>query len=327
MELREANLKYGSQKVVLTALVGNFTITLIKFAVALLSMSSAMLAEAIHSLADTGNQILLLVGIRRSKKPPDELHPFGYGPEQYFWSFVVAIMLFFIGAIVSLYEGIHKIQNPQPIERAWLVYLILAISFLLDGFALLVAWREFNRTRRQDEGIFMAVRRSKDTNVVVCLLEDSAALVGLSLAFLGVVISELTGIAAFDAIGSMAIGVLLAAVAFVLAREVKDLLIGEAASPANRKAIYETIRKFDQVQAIGQVLTMHLAPKKILVTMDLEFEDGLSTDEIENVIDGLEEAIKKRVPAVDRIFIEAEKVLGANRMAIRPAKPKSTKKD
>jgi len=317
-------LKSGSHKVVVTALVGNFTITLIKFAVALISLSSAMLAEAIHSLADTGNQLFLLVGIKRSQKPPDELHPFGYGPEQYFWSFVVAIMLFFIGAIVSLYEGIHKIQHPQTIEKAWLVYLILGISFLLDGYALMVAWREFNRTRNQNEGIFLSVRRSKDTNVVVCLLEDSAALVGLTLAFLGVVISEITGIAAFDAVGSMAIGLLLAAVAFVLAREVKDLLIGEAASPANRKAIYDTINKFPKVQAVGQVLTMHLAPRKILVTMDVEFADGLSTDEIEDVIDGLEDAIKKRVPAVDRIFIEAEKVLGANRMVIRPAKSKTS---
>jgi len=318
------SLKSGSHKVVVTALVGNFTITLIKFAVALISLSSAMLAEAIHSLADTGNQLFLLVGIKRSQKPPDELHPFGYGPEQYFWSFVVAIMLFFIGAIVSLYEGIHKIQHPQTIEKAWLVYLILGISFLLDGYALMVAWREFNRTRNQNEGIFLSVRRSKDTNVVVCLLEDSAALVGLTLAFLGVVISEITGIAAFDAVGSMAIGLLLAAVAFVLAREVKDLLIGEAASPANRKAIYDTINKFPKVQAVGQVLTMHLAPRKILVTMDVEFADGLSTDEIEDVIDGLEDAIKKRVPAVDRIFIEAEKVLGANRMVIRPAKSKTS---
>ena len=317
-------MKSGSHKVVVTALVGNFTITLIKFAVALISLSSAMLAEAIHSLADTGNQLFLLVGIKRSQKPPDELHPFGYGPEQYFWSFVVAIMLFFIGAIVSLYEGIHKIQHPQTIEKAWLVYLILGISFLLDGYALMVAWREFNRTRNQNEGIFLSVRRSKDTNVVVCLLEDSAALVGLTLAFLGVVISEITGIAAFDAVGSMAIGLLLAAVAFVLAREVKDLLIGEAASPANRKAIYDTINKFPKVQAVGQVLTMHLAPRKILVTMDVEFADGLSTDEIEDVIDGLEDAIKKRVPAVDRIFIEAEKVLGANRMVIRPAKSKTS---
>ncbi len=305
--------------------MGNFTITIIKFAVALISLSSAMLAEAIHSLADTGNQILLLVGLNRSQKPPDELHPFGYGPEQYFWSFVVAIMLFFIGSIVSLYEGIHKIMNPQPIEKTWLIYIILGISFLLDGFALLVAWREFNRTRIKNEGVFMAIRRSKDTNVVVCLLEDSAALVGLTLAFFGVVISELTGIAAFDAVGSMAIGVLLASVAFILAREVKDLLIGEAASPANRKAIYKTIRKFHEVQAIGQVLTMHLAPKKILVTMDLEFQDDLSTDEIENVIDRLEDAIKKAVPAVDRIFIEAEKVLGPNRMAIRPVKSESSR--
>jgi divalent metal cation (Fe/Co/Zn/Cd) transporter len=188
----------------------------------------------------------------------------------------------------------------------------------------MVAFREFNRTRPKGMGLLEAIRRSKDTNVVVVVLEDSAALLGLLIAFIGVGLAELTGNMAFDAIASIAIGLLLAVVAYVLAGEVKELLIGEAASPANRKAIHEAITSFEQVSAVGQVLTMHLAPKKILVTMDVEFADGLTTDELEAVIDRIETTIRERVPAVDRIFIEAERILGVDRAIVRPTKPKSS---
>ncbi len=308
-------MKSGSRKVVLAALLGNMIITIVKFVVALITTSSAMLAETVHSLADTGNQALLLLGLKRSQKPADEQHPFGYGQEQYFWSFVVANMLFFVGAVVSIYAGVDKIQNPHSIEKPWLIYVILGFSCLVESCALLIAYREFDKHRPAGLGLFAAIRRSKDTNVVVVLLEDSAALCGLAIAFVGVALSVLTGSTFFDALASILIGLLLAAVAFVLAREIKELLIGESASPANRKAIRDTIISYAEVKAIGQVLTMHLAPNKILVTMDVEFTDELLTDDIERVIDRMEAAIREQVPSVDKIFIEADRVI------VRPARP------
>jgi cation diffusion facilitator family transporter len=301
-------LKHGSKKVVLAAFAGNLIITVIKFIVAAITLSAAMLAEAIHSLADTGNQVLLLLGLRRSTKPADEAHPFGYGAEQYFWSFVVAIMLFFVGAVVSIYEGIGKLLEPHPIEKAWLIYIILGAAFLLESCALCIAWREFGKTRPPGAGVLASIIRSKDTNVVVVLLEDSAALAGLLIAFGGVVASELTGMAAFDAVASIAIGLLLALVAFVLAREVKELLIGESAGRIDRRAIAQTLATFVEIQAVGAVRTLQLAPDRILVAMDLEFADDLNTDAIEQLVGRIETAIRGRVPAADRIYIEAAQI-------------------
>jgi len=308
-----------SKKVVIAALLGNGAIATIKFIVAAITRSSAMLAEAVHSLADTGNQALLLLGIKRSTKPADELHPFGYGQEQYFWSFVVANMLFFIGAVVSIYEGVRKLGHPHPIERAWLIYIILGVSFVIEGTALTIAYREFNRHRPSGMGLLRAMRRTKDTSVLVVLLEDSAALSGLLVAFFGVLAAELTGMMIFDAIASIAIGLILGLVALVLAWETKDLLIGEAATREDRAAIRAAVEAFDEVQAVGQLLTMHLAPSKILVAMDLEFSDGLGANAIEAVVDRIEAAIREKVPAVDRIFIEAEEV----RVLARRTAPRS----
>ncbi|MBN2497633.1 MAG: cation diffusion facilitator family transporter [Deltaproteobacteria bacterium] len=307
----------GSKKVVLAALAGNLLIAIIKLVVALLTLSSAMLAEAVHSFADTGNQFLLLLGLRRSRRPPDDLHPFGYGQEQYFWSFVVALMLFFVGAVVSVYEGVEKLQHPREIERAWMIYVILAISFVVEGTALLIATREFKKTRVPDTGLLEGIRRHKDTNVVVVMLEDSAALTGLLIAFAGVLTSELTGLGVFDGLASILIGLLLAAVAFLLAREAKDLLIGESASERHRRAIREAVQGFSEVEALGKIRTMHLAPSRILVTMDVQFIDGLDTDALEEAIDRIEAAIRKAVPAAESIYIEADRVLEPDRVIVR----------
>ncbi|MBW2700772.1 MAG: cation transporter [Deltaproteobacteria bacterium] len=311
----------GSRTAVIAALIGNLIIAVFKLVVAMITFSSAMMAEAVHSFADTGNQGLLLFGMRRSARPADEEHPFGYGQEQYFWSFVVANMIFFVGAVVSIYEGIHKLQDPQPIERAWLIYVVLGVSFVIEASAMSFAVREFNRTRPRDIGIYQAVRRSKDTNVVVVLFEDSAALLGLFVAFVGVLLADLTGWMIFDSLASITIGVLLASVAFLLARETKELLIGEAASKKHLKAIREATLSIDQVKILGLVRTMHLAPQKILVTMDVEFIDELDTDGVEDAIDQIEAAIRKVVPAVDTIYIEAERVLTADRVAVRRPNP------
>jgi cation diffusion facilitator family transporter len=301
-------MKAGSKIVVIAALTGNGLIAIIKLLVAMVTMSSAMLAEAIHSFADTGNQFLLLLGLRRSQKPPDETHPFGYGQEVYFWSFVVANMLFFVGAVVSIYEGIHKLQEPTPIERPWLIYCILGVAFVIEAVALWFAIKELNRHRAPGVGLIRAARESKDTSVAVVFFEDTAALLGLVIAFVGVLLVQLTGLLIFDAIASILIGVLLAVVAYVLARETKELLIGEAASPKNLTLIRQAVSQVKEVQAVGELLTMHLGPRRILVNMNVEFTDGLQTDQIEQVIDRLEENIRKAVPSVDKIFIEADNV-------------------
>jgi len=301
-------MKSGSKLVVLAALTANSLITAIKYVVALITGSSAMLAEAVHSTADTGNQVLLLLGLKRSQKPPDAAHPFGYGQEQYFWSFVVANMLFFIGAVVSVYEGIHKLQDPQPIERPGLIYAILAAAALIESVALFFAIKELNKTRRRGTGLMKAVQESKDTNVAVVFFEDTAALLGLTIAFVGVLLSQLTGMMLFDGVASILIGVLLAVVAFLLAHETKELLIGEAASPENVAAIRRAAAGTPGVLAVGNILTMHLGPRRILVNMNVDFEDQLLAEELEDVVDKMEANIREAVPAADKIFIEADDV-------------------
>jgi cation diffusion facilitator family transporter len=301
-------MKSGSKLVILAALSCNALITVIKFIVALITRSSAMLAEAVHSAADTGNQMLLLLGLKRSQKPPDRTHPFGYGQEQYFWSFVVANMLFFVGAVVSVYEGIHKLQDSQPIERPGLIYAILGVAALIESVALFFAVKELNQTRRPGTGLFKAARETKDISVAVVFFEDTAALCGLTIAFFGVLLAQLTGMMLFDSIASILIGLLLALVAFVLAHETKELLIGEAASPENVAAIRKAASETQGVLAVGEVLTMHMGPRRILVTMNVDFEDHLHADELEGVVDKMEENIRQVVPAADKIFIEADDV-------------------
>ncbi len=298
-----------SKKVVLVALFGNTAITIIKFVVALITRSAAMLAEAIHSLADTGNQGLLLLGMKRSEKPPDEAHPFGYGKEQYFWSFVVANMLFFVGSVVSIYEGVSKLRHPHPIERAWLIYLILGVSFLIEGYAFLTAYKSLQKARSDGISLLGAIRRSKDTNLMVVLLEDSAALTGLTVAFVGVFLSEVTGIAAFDGLASVLIGLVLAAVSFLLAWEIRSLLIGESATPEVRQTIRQLLEGREHIKGVGQLLTMHLAPHNILVALNLEFADGLTSNDIEQAIDELEADLRAAVPDIRRIFVEADQVV------------------
>ena len=301
-------MKSSSKLVILAALSANGLITVIKFVVALITRSSAMMAEAVHSAADTGNQVLLLLGLKRSQKPPDSTHPFGYGQEQYFWSFVVANMLFFVGAVVSVYEGIHKLQDPQPIERTWLIYAILGVAALIESVALFFAIKELNKTRRPGTGLLKAAQESKDTSVAVVFFEDTAALFGLLIAFLGVLAAQLTGLMLFDGVASILIGVLLAAVAFILAHETKELLIGEAASPENVAAIRKAAAETKGVKAVGSILTMHLGPRRILVNMNVDFEDQIRADELEGVVDAMEENIRRAVPAADKIFIEADDV-------------------
>lgn len=299
----------SSNLVIYAALVGNLLIALTKFGASMITGSSAMLSEAIHSVVDTGNQGLLLWGVRRSKRPADTTHPFGYGMELYFWTFVVAILIFGVGAGVSFFEGLHKLSSPEPITNPVVNYIVLGLAMLFEGTAWSIAFRTFNR-QRGSRGLFHAVRRSKDPAVFTVLFEDSAAMLGLIFALAGVACSQYFGNVVFDAIASMGIGLILAVTAALLAYESKGLLIGEAASPTIIRKIRGIIRRNTDVLSINEMLTMHFSPRDILLTLSLDFVDGISAGRVEQVISGLEQEIKGHCPEVTRVFIEAQSIQG-----------------
>ncbi len=295
----------GSKKVIYAALIGNGLIAVTKFTAAGITGSSAMLSEAIHSVVDTGNQGLLLYGLGRSKRPADEKHPFGYGMELYFWAFVVAILLFSIGAGISIYEGIQKVRNPHPIESVYINYIVLVLAIIFEGCAFMVAFREFKRTIK-GRSYFSAVRASKDPGLFVVLLEDSAAVIGLVIALVGIFLGELLGIPELDGVASIAIGVLLAATAFVLAVETKGLLIGEAVDPEMRESIRRQLVRMQEIDRVNEILTVHLGPQDVLLNISVEFTNRLSADDIEETIERVEQNLKRRHEEITRIFIEAQ---------------------
>ena len=301
-------MKSGTTKVIVAALGGNAAIAAIKLVVALLTMSAAMLAEAVHSLADTTNQVFLLIGLKRSEKPADDAHPFGYGLEQYFWSFVVALMLFFVGSVVSIYEGVEKILEPRPLERTYLIYAILGVSLAIEGFSFSVAYREFKKKKPRGLSHVGALRATKDVSVAIVVLEDTAALCGLTIALVGVALAELTGWSVFDGLSSICIGALLATVAFLLARKTKGLLIGESAAPDDQHRIRETLSGIEGIGKVSRVATLQLGASQILAGIEVDFDDDLSADEVEHLILRLEGAIKKAVPEVRSCFIEPHAV-------------------
>ncbi|MGD2108072.1 MAG: cation diffusion facilitator family transporter [Phycisphaerae bacterium] len=295
----------GSKKVIYAAFVGNAGIAVTKFIAAALTNSSAMLAEAIHSVVDTGNQGLLLWGIRRSNLPPDEDFPLGRGKEVYFWSFVVAIMIFAVGSGISLYEGIKHLLHPEPIEQVGVNYVVLAIATVFEGVAWLYAWRGF-RTSKGDHGYLEAVHRAKDPTLFVVLFEDTAALLGLLVAFVGIALGQVTGSPYFDGAASIVIGLILAAVAGWLAWETKGLLIGEAAVPEVQRLIREIILAHSGIKRVNELITMHMGPDNILVNMSVDFADDLTSSEVESAAADLNRQIKQAVPHVRRVFVEAE---------------------
>ncbi len=267
------------------------------------------MAEAFHSVADTGNQALLLYGLKKSTRPPDGRHPFGYGKTQYFWSFVVANMLFMVGAVASFYEGILKIKSPHPLTRPYLVYGILAISMAIEGIVFTFAARKFIRGKG-DRGVLKELKETKDSSLVVVLLEDTAALVGLTIAFLGTFLVQITGSPIYDGVASILIGVVLAFVAVFLANEMRKLLIGESAREEHLGRIKHVIETFDEVESLGSIYTMHMGPREILLAVNIDFIDDIPTGELEKVIDQIEESIKTSVPEVRQIFIEAKNISG-----------------
>lgn len=296
----------SSKKVIYAALVGNSLIAVTKFIAASISGSSAMLSEGIHSLVDTGNQILLLYGLSRAKRPADEHHPFGYGKEVYFWSFVVAILVFALGAGLSIYEGVHRLIQPEPLGDSTINYIVLGLAIVFEGGAWFFAFREFSKVKGS-RGYFQAVREGKDPTLFVVLFEDSAALLGLMFALTGVALGDLTEDPAYDAAASIAIGLLLAVTAVWLAYETKGLLIGESARKTVVDSIKRIVAKSDYVEHVNEVLTVHMGPDYILVNISIEFANHASGDDIEKSIEFLDKKIKQKFPRIKRIFIEAEK--------------------
>ncbi|MFQ5966087.1 MAG: cation diffusion facilitator family transporter [Acidimicrobiia bacterium] len=293
----------GSRKAVIAAFVGNLVIAVLKFGAASITRSAAMLAEGFHSVADVGNQLLLFRGMQAARKPPDVKHPFGRGKEVYFWSFMVAVMLFVGGAVLSIVRGLDSIRADHQIENVVPSFIVLGIAFIIETFAFRVARREFN-AERGTRGIWRSMRETTDTMTLVVLLEDSAAMTGLLIAAVGLGLAAGTGNSVWDGIASIGIGVLLAVVAVVLAVETKALLIGEAASRSDRAAARIAVLSLPEVAAVGRLLTMHLGPESLLINMEVDLHDGLTDREVERSVDAIEGAIRGVLPDAKEISVE-----------------------
>lgn len=301
----------GSTTVVLVALGANLGIAVAKFAAAMYTGSSAMFSEAIHSLVDSGNQGLMLYGIKRSGQPADDKHPFGYSKELYFWSFVVAILLFSLGAGISIYEGIDKLYHPHAIDNVNIIYLVLGVAILLEGFATYKAYKEFNK-RRRGRGFLTALRQSKDPALFAILLEDFGAIFGLIIAMIGVTIAHQFEYHAADGLASIAIGILLACIAVFMAFEIKSLIVGEAADVETQRGIMSIIKSEygadKAIRAVNEVRTMHLGPTDILVAASVDFHDGIPAEDVEAATTRIENQIRAKYPDVRRLFLEAQSV-------------------
>jgi len=295
----------GSRTLILLALVANSMIAVLKFTAAGISGSPAMLAEAFHSVADTGNQVFLLRGTVASKFRPSIQFPFGRGKELYFWAFMVAVVLFVGGGVVAFMEGLEHIRHPEELESGLRFSLIvLGVAALFEIFiAFVPAVREFNR-RRGGRKIWVTIRDSKDPALIVVLFEDAVAVTGLAVAAAGLVIADATGNPVWDGAASMVIGVLLTLTAFILARETKGLLIGEAANRRTRSAIRSAALSVPEVETVDRLLTMHLGPNEILVNMDIVVDGDLSGNEVEAIVDQIEARVREFAPEATRIFVE-----------------------
>jgi cation diffusion facilitator family transporter len=291
---------------VYAAAVANLIIAGSKMTVAVASGSSAMLSEGIHSLADTGNQLLLLLGLKRSRRPPDDQHPFGYGQEIYFWGFVVSITLFSIGGGISMYEGIHRLRHGENVSDPFWSYVVLGIAGIAESFSMYFAVKKFQSTRRKNQSWWEALRNSKDPSIFVVVAEDAAALLGIAVAAAGIVIGQIFRSTTPDAVAAIAIGGILCCVAVALAIETKALLVGESADPEIVSGIMKIVTSDPIVVRAQPPLTMHLGPADILVNMAVEFRSDATGSAILDSIAKFESAIQKQFPRVRRIFIEAE---------------------
>jgi cation diffusion facilitator family transporter len=297
----------GSLRVVIAALAVNIAIAVVKFVAAFFSRSSAMLAEACHSLADTANQIFLMIGIRRSARPPDEAHPFGYGPETYFWSFMVALTIFTLGSGFSLHEGVEKILHRHDPEAAlgdarW-AYAILGVSVVLESFSFYTAMKEFGHIAA-GRGVRRTLKEARDPTVLTVLFEDVAALFGLAVAFGGIVLSRVTGNVMWDGIASIVVGLALGGVAWVLARDTKSLLIGKSVSPVDDATIRRIVMAHPSVRELIHLRTMHMGPEEVIAAIKIKFDGDLTVRSLEVRINEIEAALRKELPRLRRIYVE-----------------------
>jgi cation diffusion facilitator family transporter len=288
------------------AFVANLGVAAAKFVAAAITGSSAMLTEGVHSVVDSTNQLLLVWGRRASRRPPDKWHPFGHGREIYFWSFVVAVLVFALGAGVSIYEGIIHIAHPEEAVSPIIGYLVLLAAFLLEGWSTIEAFRDF-KASKGSTGWFEAIRHSKDPPAFIVLLENGAAMAGIIAAAVGLFLSQVTGNPFFDGAASIVIGAILAFTAFVLAYESKGLLIGEAADPELVEALRLLVRGHKGVTEAGEVLTVHSAPDQITAMISVDFEDGISAADVEQVVCEIEVEAAHRWPQVRRLYIRPRK--------------------
>lgn len=299
----------GSKIAIYGALAANIGIAVIKFIAAGVTGSSAMISEGIHSAVDSGNSLLLLLGISRSKRPADAGHPFGHGKEIYFWTLIVAVLVFSLGGGMSLYEGITHLQHPEELKDPKWNYIVLVISMIFEGSSLIYAVKTFNKTKGEFN-FWKEVRLSKDPALFAVIYEESAALLGLLLALAGVFLCHYFGNPVYDAIASMLIGLLLIVVAIVMVKESKGLLVGESAHAAIVKGVYELINDEAAVSTLYYPLTMHLAPEEILLAIDVQFHSEMTMDELIENINSLESKIKAQYPSIKKIYIEAKNLKG-----------------
>jgi cation diffusion facilitator family transporter len=294
--------RYSSRTAVIAALIGNLLIAVTKGIAASFSGSSTMLSEAVHSVVDSGNEVLLLYGQHRAGKPPDRKHPLGYGRELYFWSCVVALLIFALGAGVSIYEGIVHIQHPEPIVRPQLNYAVYAAAAVFEGASWWFAWRTFQYVRG-GQGIMQAVHATKDPTTFMVLFEDSAALIGIAIAAAATALSTYFGAPWIDGTGSILIGLVLGTVAILLARESKALLIGERAADELSDSLREATRQQTGVRDVESILTTQLSPNQVIATLSVEFEDGLTVPHLEKLIGQIEAELRERHPDLFRVFV------------------------
>jgi cation diffusion facilitator family transporter len=295
----------SSKKVIYAALIGNFLIAITKFVAAAWTGSSAMLSEGVHSLVDTGNELLLLYGLHRSAKPPDKAHPLGHGRELYFWTFIVALLIFSLGAGVSIYEGIIHLRRPEPMESPLVAYVVLGLSLLFEGGSWWIALKEF-RKAKGPLGYFRAVRESKDPTTFTVLFEDTAALAGLLIALAGVTAAQYFEMPELDGVASLGIGAVLAVTALVLARETKGLLIGEAANKRLEGSVLAIAQADPAVERANGVMTVHLAPNQVVAALSAEFSDELRTPDIEACVTRVEAKIRQAHPEITTLFIKPQ---------------------
>jgi cation diffusion facilitator family transporter len=292
----------SSRTSIIAALIGNLLVAATKAVAAAISGSSAMLSEAVHSFVDTGNEVLLLYGQHRARKPPDKFHPLGYGREIYFWSFVVALLIFALGAGVSIYEGITHVENPEPLSDPLVNYAVYGLSFLFEGISWHFGWSAFQRIRG-DRAIFAAIHASKDPTSFMVLFEDSAALIGIVIATIATALSTTLHQPWIDGTGSIGIGLVLAVVATLLARESKALLIGEGASPKLSQSIRDIALKQRGVRGVESILTTQLSPHEVIATLSVEFDDSLRIPQVERIIGAMEHELRKEHPELFRVFV------------------------